>query len=186
MLQDTTYQSGYKHDSRGSSNEQKHYKHIHTTRAHSFTYTHFTTITTLYTQRSATPCATAFLLLSFISQIIPSEESWKAPWGAGCPSAGFGPLIFRFPLLCFYVYRRRWVCTGHHMAGSLVYATNVDYPIPCTLYVFFLFAFELHCFRVLYPYTPCQNKMAVIFCSLATLASCIAPALSFTLASLNC
>jgi hypothetical protein len=50
------------------------------------------------------PAQSFFHYSVFISLIIPSEESWKASREAGCPSAGFGPLISRFPLLCSYMY----------------------------------------------------------------------------------
>jgi hypothetical protein len=144
MLQDTIHEAGYRL-SPNHTRTKTLQTHAHHTRALVHVYP-FTTTTTIYTQCSATPCATVIPFPSFILQIIPSEESWTAPWEAGCPLVGFGPLIFRSPLLCFYVYRRRWVCTGHHMAGFLVFDTNVDYPFPCTLYILFLFVFEFCCF----------------------------------------
>ncbi len=50
------------------------------------------------------------------------------------------------------------------MAGFLVFLINVDYPHPCTLYILFMLVFCSTAFRVLYPYTPCWNKITVIFC----------------------
>lgn len=97
--------------------------------------------------------------------VIPSEESWQAPWGRD---------IHRLALVFLFLVSLIFTCMGLHRTshgGFLVFLLMLITP---SLYSFIVFLF--YCFPH-YIYIPlCWKRVAVIFCFYEFKATSVAPA----------